>query len=112
MCRKFQLDHTNKWYLHNQTPVLDTDSHKLLWDFNIQTDNRNQARRPDHIIIKKKKRICKKVDVAVTADHRKNRKESEKKDKDIDSAREMKKLWKKKVTNVPSVSGAGGTQMR
>ena len=35
MCRKFQFDHTNKWFMHNPTP---NDSHKLLWDFNIQTD--------------------------------------------------------------------------
>ena len=39
MCRKFQFDHTNKWYMHNPAPVLENDSHKLLWDFNIQTDH-------------------------------------------------------------------------
>ena len=39
MCRKFQSDHTNKWYMHNPAPVLENDSHKLLWDFNIQTDH-------------------------------------------------------------------------
>ena len=30
MCRKFQFDHTNKWYMHNPAPVLENDSHKLL----------------------------------------------------------------------------------
>ena len=54
MCRKFQLDHTNKWYMHNPAPVLENDSHKLLWDFNIQTDHLIPARRPDLIIIKKR----------------------------------------------------------
>ena len=39
MCRKFQFDHTNKWYIHDPAPVLENDSHKLLWDFNIQTDH-------------------------------------------------------------------------
>ena len=29
MCRKFQFDHTNKWYMHNPAPVLENDSHKL-----------------------------------------------------------------------------------
>ena len=38
MCRKFQFNHTNKWYMHNSAPVQENDSHKLLWDFNIQTD--------------------------------------------------------------------------
>ena len=49
MCRKFQFDHTNKWYMHNPAPVLENDSHKLLWDFNIQTDHLIPARRPDLI---------------------------------------------------------------
>ena len=35
MCKKFQFDHTNKWYMHNPAPVLENDSHELLWDFNI-----------------------------------------------------------------------------
>ena len=90
MCRKFQFDHTNKWYMHNPAPVLTNDSHKLLWDFNIQTDHLNPARRPDLIIINKRKRICKIVDFAVPADHRINLKESEKKDKYLDLARELK----------------------
>ena len=38
MCRKFQFDHTNRWYMHNSAPVLENNSHKLLWGFNIQTD--------------------------------------------------------------------------
>ena len=110
MCRKFQFDHTNKWYMHKPAPVLENDTHKLLWDFNIQTDHLILARRPDLIIInKKKKRICKIVDFAVSADHRINLKESEKKDKYLDLARELKKLWNMKVTIVPIVIGALST---
>ena len=109
MCRKFQFDHTNKWYIHNPAPVLENDSHKLLWDFNIQMDHLIQARRPDLIIINKKKRICKIVDFAVLADHRINLKESEKKDKYRNLARELKKLWNMRVTIVPIVIGALGT---
>ena len=88
MCRKVQFDHTNEWYMHNPVPVLENDSHKLLLDFNIQTDNLIPARRPDLIIINKRKRICKIVDFAVPGDHRINLKESEKKDKYLDLARE------------------------
>ena len=91
MCRKFQFDHTNKWYMHNPAPVLENDSHKLLWDFNIQTDYLIPARRPDLIIINKRKRICKIIDFAVPADHRINLKEWGKKDKYLDHARELKK---------------------
>ena len=85
------------------------DLHKLLWDFNIQTDHLIPARRSDLIIINIKKRICKIVAFAVSADHRINLKESEKKDKYLNLARELKKLWNMKVTIVPIVIGALGT---
>ena len=95
--------------MYNPAPVLENDSHKLLWDFNIQTDHLIPARRPDLIIIKKKMRICKIDDFVVPVDHRINLKESEKKDKYLDLARELKKLWNMKVTIVPIVIGALGT---
>ena len=99
-----------KWYMHNPAPVLENDLHKLLWDFSIQTDHLIPVRRPELIIINKKKIICKIVDFAVPADHRINLKESEKKDKYLDLVREFKKkLWNMKVTNVPIVIGALGT---
>ena len=70
MCKKFKFDHTNKWYMHNPAPALENDSHKLLWYFNIQTDHLIPARRPDLIIINKKKRTCKIVNFAVPADQK------------------------------------------
>ena len=69
MCKKFKFDHTNKWYMHNPAPVLENDTHKYLWDFDIHTHNLISARRPDLIIINKKKRTCKIVNFAVPADH-------------------------------------------
>ena len=95
--------------MHNPAPVLENDSHKLLWDFNIQTDHLIPARTPDLKIINKRKRICKIVDFAIPADHRINLKESEKKDKYLDLARELKKLWNMKVKIVPIGIGALGT---
>ena len=75
-------------------------------DFNIQTDYLIPARRPNLIIINKKKRTCKIVDFAVQADHRIKLKECEKKDKYLDLARELKKLWNMQVTIIPIVIGA------
>ena len=95
--------------MHNPAPVLENDSHKLLWDFNIQTDHLIPARRPDLKMINKKKRTCKIVDFAVPADHRIKQKECEKKDKYLDLARELKKLWNMQVTIIPIVIGAFGT---
>ena len=50
--------------------------------------------------------MCKIVNFAVPVDHRINLKESEKKDKYLDLARELNKLWIMKVTIVPIVIGA------
>ena len=37
--------------MHNSAPVLTNDTHKLQWDFDIQTDHQISARKPDLIII-------------------------------------------------------------
>ena len=76
----------------NPAPVLENDTHKLLWDFDIQTDRIISARRPGLIIINEKKKICKIVDFAIPADHRIKLKECQKRDKYLDLARELKKL--------------------
>ena len=74
----------------NPAPVLENDTHKLLWDFDIHKDHLISARRSDLIIINKKKRTCKIVDFAVPADQGIKLKECEKKDKYLDFARELK----------------------
>ena len=98
--------------MHNQESVLENETHKLLWDFEIQTKHQILARRPNLAMInkkKKKKRTSKFVDFAVLADHRLKLKENEIKDKYLDLARELKKLWNMKVRIVPIVIGALGT---
>ena len=109
MCKKFIIDYTNRWYMHNPAPVLENDTHKLLLDLDIQTDHLISARRPDLIIINAKKKTCKIVDFAVPADHRIKLKESEKKDKYLDLSRELKKLWNMKLRIKLIVIGAFGT---
>ena len=103
LCKKLKFDHSNKWYMHNPTSVLQNETHKLLWDFDTQTDHLKSTRRPDLIIIKNnnnnnnnKKRICNIGDFAVPADHRIKLKEIEKKNKYLDLARELKNsgTWK------------------
>ena len=107
--KKLKFDHTNKWYMHNPESVLENETHKLLWDFEIQTDHQISARRQDLIIIKKKKRTCRIVDFAVPVDPRVKLKECEKRDKYLDLARELKKLRNMKVTIIAIVIGALGT---
>ena len=59
MCKKLKFDHTNKCYMHNTAPVLENNTHKLLWDTDIHTDHLISARRPDLIIINKKREFAK-----------------------------------------------------
>ena len=48
------------------------------------------------------------MDFAVPADHRVKLKESEKMDRYLDLARELKKMWNMKVAFIPIVIGALG----
>ena len=77
--------------MHNPAPVQDNYTDKLQRNFDIQTDHLISARRPDLLIINKKKIIFKMTDFAVPADHRINLKECDKRDKYLDLARELKK---------------------
>ena len=58
---------------------------------------------------KKKKKTCRIVDFAVPTDHWVKFKESEKKDKYFDLARELKNLWNMNMTVILIVIGALGT---
>ena len=95
--------------MHNPTAVLENDTHKLLWDFDIKTDTLIGAWRQEFKVINQKKRPCKIVDVVVLADHRIKLKESEQEDKYLELVRNWKKLWNMKMTFMPIVIGAYGT---
>ena len=77
--KNLKFDYSSKWYMHNQESAQENEMHKLLWDFEIQTDHQISARRPDLIIVnnnkKKKKRkkeirTCKIMAFTVPADNR------------------------------------------
>ena len=89
-----------KW--HTQTPM-------GLWYTNGSPNLCQKTRPYNNQQKKKKKKICKIVDFAVPADHRIKLKECEKRDKYLNLARELKKLWNMKVTIIPIVIGAFGT---
>ena len=88
--------------------VLENQMQKFLWDFEVQTDHLISARRPDQVIVNKKKRTCRTVNFAVPADNRVKLKESEKRNKFLDLARELRKLRNVTVTVVPIVLGVLG----
>ena len=92
--------------------MLETPDLKILWDFNIQTDNEIQARRPDIVVVNKKDRKCYIIDVAVPGDVRIAEKETEKIEKHDELKREVERLWKVKAKVIPIVLGALGTVTR
>ena len=55
LCKKLKFDHMNKWYMHKPESVPENGKHKVLWDFEIQTDHKISARRTAQEIVKKKK---------------------------------------------------------
>ena len=79
--------------MHNPKSVLEKKIHKLLWDFEIQTDHLLSVRQPYLVIVNKtkKKRTCRIADFAVPVDNRVQLNESENKDKYQDLVRELKK---------------------
>ena len=78
--------------MQNPESFMENKMHKVLWDFENQTDYLISARRPDIVVVYKKKRTCLIVNFAVPVDHRLKLKEGGKRDKNHYLARELKKL--------------------
>ena len=55
LCKRLNFDYTAEWYIHKPESVLENEIHKILWDFEIQTDHLIQARKPDLMLINEKK---------------------------------------------------------
>ena len=51
--KKFWFDYITKRYLHKPESVQENEMHKILWDFEIQTDQLNLARKLDLVLIDK-----------------------------------------------------------
>ena len=54
LCKKFKFDYKNKSYMYNMVSVLANETHKILWDFDIQTDPLVSTRRKDLVLVNKK----------------------------------------------------------
>ena len=55
LSRGLKYDHTTKWYMRKTEFRLENEMHEILLDFEIQTDHLISARRPDLMLINKKK---------------------------------------------------------
>ena len=111
ICKQFGIPTSQQWYRHRpeDQKVTENTKAKILWDFNIQTDNVITHRRPDIVVINKQKKETIIIDVAVPADIRVEKKEVEKIEKYTDLKVELQRVWRTKVKIVPVVIGALGT---
>ena len=108
LARKCNFETGYKWYEYEPESVLENEDYKILWDFSIQTDHVIEARRPDLVVVDKKKRSCKIIDFAVPGDSRIEEKEKDKIEKYQELARELQKIWNVKVKIIPLVVGSLG----
>ena len=56
LCKKLKFDHTTKCYMYKSESVQENETYKILWNLGMQTDHLIATRRPDRVIIKKKRR--------------------------------------------------------
>ena len=109
LCKKYNIERTEKWYEHSPEGVVENAEVKLLWDVNIQCDHLIEARRPDLVVVIKGERKCIIIDIAVPGDSRTSDKEKEKVEKYQDLKR-VKRIWNmRKVIVVPVIIGALGS---
>ena len=87
LCLWLKFDHADK-----PESILENETHKIVWDFEIQTDHQIRDRKPDQVLINKKKPTCRLVGFTVPEDHKVKIKGSEKTEKYFDLAGELKKL--------------------
>ena len=90
-------------------PALENDKCQILQDFAIQTGKEIEHRRPNIVVIDKKKRKSKIIDIAVPGDQNIKMKELEKTTKYQHLRLQLQKLWNVKATVIPIVVGALGT---
>ena len=103
LCQKFNLEKSEKWYLHNPQTVTKNVNHKLIWDMNIQCDNIIVERRPDIVIANKVEKAAIIIDVAIPGDKRIIEKEKEKIEKYQNLKKEIQRLWNLKKIDVRTV---------
>lgn len=78
VCRKFRFNGEKKWQEYTPKAVEENDSHMILSDFSIQTNDVTEAQRPDLIVISKESSKCRIIDFAIPYDTRVDTKKTEK----------------------------------
>ena len=53
-----EIDYTTKWYMHNPKSFQEYEMHKILWHYEVQMDHLILVRRPEEVIINKKRQLA------------------------------------------------------
>ena len=88
--------------------VVESDDIKILWDFNIWCDRVIEARRPDIVVVDRRNRETRIMDITVPGDFRVKEKEAEKILKYQDLVMEVNRIWNTRARVIPIVVGALG----
>jgi ABC-type glycerol-3-phosphate transport system substrate-binding protein len=78
----------------------------------VQTDRTIPNNKPDITIRDNEKGTCMLIDVAISGDRKKKKKEAEKFLKYIDPTIEIQRVWNIKTRVIPSIIGANGTMSK
>ena len=108
ICKHYNIEVNDKWYLHTPDPVVDLEEVTIIWDAQIQTDRTIPANKPDVIVKDKKQKQCLIIDVAIPSDYNITQKEAEKRLKYKDLQIEIQRMWKLKARVIPVIIGATG----
>ena len=94
--------------MHKPESIPENETHKILWDFELQSDHQIPARRKDLGIINKEREI---VVLWILRSQQTKVKiiKIEKRNKYLDLARELKKLWIMRVTVITIVIDSLGS---
>ena len=68
LCKKLKSDHTTKWCMQKLDSVFENETQNSL-RFAIATDHLISFKRPDHVMIRRKKRISQIVLFAMSANY-------------------------------------------
>ena len=82
LCGKCGLERVNNCrYEQKPEGVMQSENFKILWDFTVQCDPRNEARRPEIVFFYKTEREAVTIDIAILGDDRMKDKKHEKVEK-------------------------------
>ena len=67
LCKQMNFERADNWWEHQLEPGMENEDYKLLYDFNIRTNKKISARRPDIVVVDKNERRATSVTVVPVA---------------------------------------------